>query len=227
MGWDPWEPYQYLTPEDTVEGLEVDLLSAIANEAGCSVTFVQDNWVNLLEGIRNGSIDMLGGATQTASREKFARFSDSYRHESFSLFIRSGEAEEFAGKSLQELLEGGFRLGVTQDYIYGDEVDALQDDDVLGAAVVSVPITEVNYYNLTQGAIDGFLEDPFVADFTIRRKGLQGQIEALLLEIHSSDVSIIFSRESVSDETVQAFNAGLAKLRSSGEYDAILAKYQH
>lgn len=226
MGWDPWEPYQYLTPENEVKGLEVDLIGAIANEAGCDITFVQDNWMNLLAGIRNGSIDLLGGATVTESRAKFAHFSDSYRHESFLLYVRTGESEKYANKDLRELLEDGFRLGITQDYIYSTQIIVLQDDENLAANFISVPITEVNYYNLTQENIDGFLEDPFVAAFTIRRKGLQGQIDALNTEIESGDVSIIFSKKSVQQETVQAFNTALAKLRERGEYDAILAKYR-
>lgn len=226
MGWDPWAPYQYLTPEDEVKGLDVDLISALANEAGCDITFAQDDWMNLLTGIRDGNIDMLGGATRTDSREEFAFFSDSYRHESFSLYIRPDEAEKYADKNLKGLLEVGFRLGVTQDYLYGPQINTLQDDENFSSQFVTVPITEVNYYNLTQGHIDGFLEDPFVAAFTIRRKGLQGQIEALSLEISSGDVAIIFSRISVKEETVQSFNEALAKLKESGEYEKILAKYQ-
>ena len=226
MGWDPWEPYQYLSPDDDVRGLEVDLIGAMANKAGCDLTFVQDNWMNLLAGIRSGSVDLLGGATKTASRAEFAYFSDSYRHESFSLYIRPDESDKYADKSLLELLEGGFMLGVTQDYLYCPQINALQDDERFSSQFVRVPITEVNYYNLTQGHIDGFLEDPFVASFTIRRKGLQGQIEPLALEISSGDVSIIFSQESVEEETVQAFNMALAKIRETGEYEQILAKYR-
>jgi len=226
MGWDPWAPYQYLTPEDEVKGLDVDLVTAVANEAGCDITFEQDNWMNLLTGIRNGNIDLLAGATRTESREKFALFSDSYRHESFSLYIRPDESEKYADKNLKGLLEAGFRLGVTQDYLYCPQINVLQDDERFSSQFVSVPITEVNYYNLTQGHVDGFLEDPFVAAFTIKGKGLQGQIEALALEISSGDVSIIFSRESVKEETVQAFNKALAKLKETGEYEKILAKYR-
>ncbi len=226
LGWDPWAPYQYLTPEDEVKGLDVDLISAMAAEAGCDITFVQDNWMNLLNGIRNGDIDILGGATRTDSREEFGLFSDNYRHETFSLYIRPDESEKFADKNLKGLLEAGFRLGVTQDYLYCPQINVLQDDEKFSSQFVSVPITEVNYYNLTEGYIDGFLEDPFVAAFTIRRKGLQGQIEALALEISSGDVSIIFSKQSVKEETVQLFNNALAKLKETGEYDRILAKYR-
>ncbi|WP_196139897.1 ABC transporter substrate-binding protein [Aliikangiella sp. G2MR2-5] len=227
MGWDPWEPYQYLSPDNKVRGLEIELVGAIAQEAGCELKFVQKSWMNLLNGIRNGSIDLLGGATKTVAREQFARFSDYYRHESFILYVRSGESEKYKNKSLKQLLEEGFRLGVTQDYIYGDQVTQLQDIPELASKFTSVPTTEVNYYNLIQNNIDGFLEDPFVAAYTIRRKGLQEQIIAHPLEIHSGDVSIMFSKNSVNEETVAAFNDALKRLKESGAYKKILDKYSH
>ncbi|MCW8876849.1 MAG: transporter substrate-binding domain-containing protein [Kangiellaceae bacterium] len=227
MGWDPWEPYQYLAPGDEVKGLEIDLVSAMAKEAGCELKFVQKNWMNLLNGIRNGSIDLLGGASKTEARKKFAHFSDPYRHESFILYIRAGESEKYVGKDLKALLTENFRLGVTQDYIYGDQVSELQDDEVLANNFVSVPTTEVNYYNLIQNQIDGFLEDPFVAAYTVKRKGLQEEIEAHTLEVHSGAVSIMFSKKSVKKETVDAFNKALATLKQTGEYQKILDKYSH
>ena len=45
MGWDPWAPYQYLTPDNQVNGLEIDLISAISNEAGCELKFVQNEYL--------------------------------------------------------------------------------------------------------------------------------------------------------------------------------------
>jgi len=227
LGWDPWAPYQYLTPEDEVKGLEIDLISAMAKGAGCSIKFVQNDWMKLLNGIRSGQVDMLGGASQTKIREKFALFSNIYRRESFVLYVRDGDSEKFLGKSLKELLDGDFKLGITQDYIYGDKVTELQDDEAYSTKFVSVPISEVNFYNLLQNHIDGFLEDPFVAAYTIKRKGLQGQIEAHAIEIHSGEVAIMFSKRSVKPETVAAFNKALAKLKETGEYQKILAKYSH
>jgi polar amino acid transport system substrate-binding protein len=227
MGWDPWPPYQYITPEDEVKGLEIDLVNAMAREAGCDISFVQDNWMNLLDGIRDGRIDMLGGATKTQSRESYAIFSDNYRDESFHLYVRSDDIEKFAGKSLKELLEGEFKLGITEDYVYGDLVSVLLDDESFSTKLFTVPISEVNYYNLIQNEIDGFLEDPIVAAYMIRSKGLQGQIESESLDIHSGDVAIMFSRKSVQAETVQAFNRALAKIKESGEYQKILDKYSH
>lgn len=227
MGWDPWEPYQYLTPDNQVKGLDIDLISAIAAEADCNIKFVQNDWMNLLKGIREGSIDLLGGASKTASREEFAYFSPSYRHESFVLYVKAEKVADYSGKSLAQLMSEKFRLGVTEDYLYGDEVSNMQDNQTLTDQIVTVPITEVNYYNLTQNQIDGFLEDPFVAGYTIKRKGLSKQISAFPIEVHSGDVSILFSKSSVNQETVAAFNKGLEAINASGEYERILKKYSH
>ena len=226
MGWDPWAPYQYLSPDNKVNGLEIDLISSMANQAGCSIAFVQGDWMNLLKGIRNGTVDLLGGASKTPQRAEFATFSNPYRHESFVLYIRAEQKKELASKSLAELLNNGFRLGVTEDYIYGDKVAAFQDDSSLTSQIVTVPVTEVNYYNLTQHQIDGFLEDPFVAAYTIRRKGLSDQIESTSIEVASGDVSIMFSKESVPDDVIERFNQGLAAIKASGEYQIILDKYR-
>lgn len=225
MGWDPWEPYQYLTPENTLAGLDVELLSAFAQQANCEIKFVQKNWMNLLNGVRSGTIDILGGASKTKAREAFALFSENYRHESFVLYIRAEESEKYANKSLQQLLDSNFRLGITQDYIYGDMVSGLQDDLAYVDKLVTVPTTEVNYFNLMQNNIDGFLEDPFVAAYTIKRKGLQQQIAAHAIEVHSGDVAIMFSKKSVPPEIVEAFNSALVSLKQSGEYQKILSKY--
>lgn len=227
MGWDPWEPYQYLAPDNQVKGLDIELISSIAKEAGCTLKFIQNDWVHLLADIKDGSIDMLGSASKTVSREKFAAFSDSYRHESFVLYVRKEQLKELSGKTLSQLLSNKFRLGVTEDYIYGDEIADIQDNKTLASQVVSVPITEVNYYNLTQNQIDGFLEDPFVAAYTIKRKGLSNQISASSIRVSSGNVSIMFSKASVKPEIVEAFNKGLKTIQASGLYEQTVDKYSH
>ncbi len=227
MGWDPWEPYQYLTPDNQVKGLEIDLITSIAKEAGCSLKFVQNDWVHLLAGIKDGSVNILGGASKTPSREAFAAFSAPYRHESFVLYVRTEQLEEFSSQSLKQLLDNKFRLGVTEDYIYGDEITDIQDNESLASQLVTVPITEVNYYNLTQNQIDGFLEDPFVAAYTIKRKGLSKQVTASNIRVSSGTVSIMFSKASVKPEVVESFNKGLLAIQKSGLYEKIVKKYSH
>lgn len=225
FGWDPWAPYQYLTPDDEVAGLEIELVKAMAKRADCNLRFVQKNWMSLLNDIRAGKIDVLGGASQTKAREKFAQFSMPYRQESFVLYIRTGELEKYQSPDLRALLDKGFKLGVTQDYVYGSDVTELQNLAQYQENFVSVATSEENYFNLTQKHIDGFLEDPFVATYTIKGKGLQEQIEAHTIEIYSGDVALMFSKRSVDPQIVVAFNKALMEMQKSGEYQKILAKY--
>ena len=227
LGWDPWEPYQYLTPDDQVKGLEIELIQSMARQVGCNVKFEQGEWVDLLESLQLGKIDMLGGASRTEAREMFAHFSIPYRHESFVLYLLTENIENYAEKSIFELMDEKFRLGITEDYIYGDAISAIQDKEVYQSQIVTVPITEVNYYNLMQGNIDGFLEDPFVAGYTLKRKGIASKISASGIKVHSGDVSIMFSKVSIKPERVEQFNMALDSIKDSGEYKKILDKYTH
>ncbi|MFU8831511.1 MAG: substrate-binding periplasmic protein, partial [Wenzhouxiangella sp.] len=117
MGWDPWEPYHFSPFGGEVQGLDIELVSALANHAGCELEFVQGNWASLLSLIRVGELDLLPGATRTPEREEFSWFSAPYREERFLIYVRAAEAEEWESGSLETLLEQGFRLGVTQGYI--------------------------------------------------------------------------------------------------------------
>ncbi len=225
MGWDPWAPYQYLTVNGQVEGLDVEIVRSAAAKAGCEVAFEQGDWSSLLSALRSGEIDLLTGATRTPSRESFARFSAPYRAESFVLYVRRDEADNYNATSLQTLLESGFTLGVTDGYIYGEQVSGLQQHPIFAEQFVDASIGELNYARLIDLEIDGFLEDPFVAATTLRRRGWGDEIQAHPLEISGGEVHMMFSRQSVEEDLVQAINASLQSMRGDGSYQAMLDKY--
>lgn len=227
MGWDPWEPYQFANVNGQVTGLDVELVQAIVNHAGCRVTFHQDNWSSLLDDLQAGNIDLLAGATRTESREEFAWFTDAYRDESFVLYVRFADREKYPEESLQALLEHEKKIGVTLDYVYGDEVSALQDDPEFAGFFVGAPVSELNYAKLADMEIDGFLEDPFVASAILRRKGLGQQVVAHNIEIHTGEVHLMLSKASVDQSMIDRLNDSLVELKNNGALDAILDKYRN
>ena len=224
MGWDPWEPYHYLDPAGEERGLDVELVRAIAAGAGCEIRFERDNFANLLGRVAAGEIDLISGATQTSERDVYALFSEPYRQEVFVLFTRVVDAERFVGASLRDKLGTGMRIGVTDAYLYGDDVEALRDEPELGDLFVSAEIGETNATRLVNDEIDGFLEDRFVAAAMLRRRGLEEAVAGDLV-VNSSDVRLMFSRESVSADLVERFNESMARLRAAGEFDAIQSRY--
>jgi polar amino acid transport system substrate-binding protein len=226
MGWDPWEPYHYEDIDGTVRGMEVDLVQTIAAGAGCRIELQRGQWGQLLRGLMAGDIDVLGGATATAEREDFAHFSSPYREESFRLFVRSGELSTYAGDTLEDVLANGMRLGITQGYVYSDEVSGLQDNPDYANLFIESPEAGFSFVALNENAVDGVLEDAYVAAAILRRRGWQDDIQQHPLDLGSNAVSLMFSRASVDEEVVTRFNRSLAALKSNGELDRIIARYR-
>lgn len=225
MGWDPWEPYHFVAAGGQVQGLDVDLVSALAEEVGCSLEFVQGNWASLLRLIRLGDLDLLPGATHTPEREAFSWFSEPYREEHFLVYVRIDDASRWADQTLESLLEDGFRLGVTQGYIYPRAISRYQGQDRFQTQFIEAAVGELNFSNLMDHRIDGFVEDPFVTAAIQRRRSWGTAIVPLKLDFSAGEVHLLFSRESTSKNLVETFNEALDALREDGRYDRIMARY--
>lgn len=226
MGWDPWEPYHYLSPTGEIWGFDVQLVRAIGEQAGCDIEFSRDNWPTLLEKVSSGEVDFICGATLTPEREAVAYFSNPYRSEDFVLYVRSGDVSKWKGDSLRALLEAGMRIGVTDAYVYGDEITALQDDPQFADSFVLATAGDVNATRLLDGVIDGYVEDIFVATASIRRRGLEEQVAVHPLTLKSTgQVRFMFSRASTSEELVDLFNQALEEIEASGQYKEIENQY--
>ena len=225
MGWEPWAPYHYQDYEEDVKGLDIEMMGMITAETGCEITFQKGEWKGLLQLLKAGKIDLLTGASINEKRKKYAVFSDGYRTESFQLYVRTGEAAKFKGHNMKELVKNGFRLGLTMDYIYNDEVNSLQDNPDNADKIIAASTGLINYSKLSEGDIDGFLEDPVVGSSSIRRQGLEQQIELHPYIINTGDVHVMFSKSSVNEDIISRFNQALAKIRSDGRHKALMDKY--
>ncbi len=223
MGFDPWEPYHFTAPDDTVRGIDVEIVSTLAKAVGCTMTFRQGQWLELLTALRDGDVTVLAGATPVAEREHYAWFSAPYRNEHFELFVPTGR--EIKTADFRGLLDNGFRLGLTDGYIYGEPLESLQAEPRYSAQWAYAAVAESNFAALNEGLIDGFLEDPYVAAAIIRRHGWQGQITSSGLSIGERPVNLMFSRKTINAEQIAAFNEILARLAESGDLQKIFSRY--
>ena len=227
VGWNPYEPYQYADPDGNVRGLDLDLVSALAKQAGCSVRFTQDEWSKLLKGVQTGNIDVLTGATQTTERDKYAHFSKPYRDETFVLFVRNGESEKWLAESIEEMVrDKKMRIGLVDGYVYGDEVDDLLGNADYVKLFISAPFSESHAANLLDNKIDGLLEDPFVGAAMVKRKVLGERLTKLNFILNRGQVSLMFSKASVTQERVATFDSAIDAIKANGEFDAIMKRYR-
>ncbi|MDP5149962.1 transporter substrate-binding domain-containing protein [Rheinheimera baltica] len=226
FGMDAWEPYQYMSVGNKAAGLDVELVEAITSSMGCDLNVVQGSWVELLSLLKNGDVDFVLGASKTQERESFAYFSEPYRQERFQLYVRKN-AEHPAYADLKAFVDAGHKVGVVNEYYYGDEVVALYADETRRTQFVGAIISELNMARLLDEEIDGLLEDSFVGASILRRKGLDKYIQPHSISLGQSDVFVMFSKASVQEDQVQQFNVGLAQLRADGRYNRIVEKYSH
>jgi polar amino acid transport system substrate-binding protein len=226
MGWDPWEPYHFEDVDGKLRGLEIELVEAIANGAGCTMRYERGQWNQLLAKLDRGEIDVLSAATPTEERRAYALFSEPYRSESFRLFVRAGEAERFSGQDLPGLIGAGMRIGTTLGYVYTPEISALRDGDATAGAFVDHPEAELAFLALIENRVDGVLEDPYVAAAILRRRGWQDLVVQHPLDLGENQVSFMFSKASVKPEVVQRFDQSLAALKQSGQLEAIVRRYR-
>jgi polar amino acid transport system substrate-binding protein len=226
MGMDAWEPYQYITVGNTVTGLDVELVQNVVTDMGCTLDVVQGSWLELLTLLKEGNVDFVLGASKTEDRETFAYFSAPYRQERFQLYVRKEQAD-LPYTELKDFISAGHKVGVVNEYYYGNEVAELYADDNLRHKFVGAIISELNMARLLDEEVDGLLEDSFVGAAILRRKGLDKYIQPHSISLDSSDVFVMFSQKSVSPEQVAQFNAGLAQLRENGRYNQIVDKYRN
>ncbi|MDX1539646.1 transporter substrate-binding domain-containing protein [Arsukibacterium sp.] len=225
MGFDAWEPYQYMTVGNTVTGLDVELVRAVAAEMQCELNIVQGSWVELLGLLREGEIDFVLGASVTEDRQAFAYFSEPYRQEQFSLYVRADDVG-LPVNSIEEFIAAGYKLGIVNEYYYGDELATLYASAEYRPQFVGAIISEMNMARLLDEEIDGLLEDSFVAASILRRKGLDDLIKPHQITLGNNDVYVMFSKASVEEQLVAEFNRGLAAIKQNGLYQQIMQRYQ-
>ncbi|WP_306520216.1 ABC transporter substrate-binding protein [Rheinheimera sp.] len=227
LGFETWEPYQYLGIDQKAGGLDIELVQAIAKRMSCTLVTQHSNWLELVGALKEGKVDLLMGASMTPSRQEFAHFSDPYRKEQFVLFVRSADAAGLPQNTIADFIGAGKKLGIVSEYYYGPELTELYSNETYKTQFVEASLSELNIARLVDEDIDGMLEDKFVGVSMLRRKGLDRDIGQHSITLGNTDVYVMFSKTTVKPETVAAFNKALAEIRQNGEYDAVLARYQY
>ena len=75
IGWEPWEPYQYLDENKQLVGLDIELIQSVANIAGCKTKYIKiASWKRNLIELAKGNLDLAIAASKTVERQEFAQF---------------------------------------------------------------------------------------------------------------------------------------------------------
>ncbi|MEZ8101142.1 substrate-binding periplasmic protein [Vibrio bivalvicida] len=205
-----WAPYQSKSLKEG--GFMTQIVREAFEAEGYSVEFSYMPWKRGFEEAKSGNYDGSLIWSKNPDREQHFLYSDTVITLSTALFQQKSKPVTWSSREDLSALKVG---GVT-GYAYG-----IEDLEKAGTVKVQrIASAENNYKKLKAGRLDVVLEDMDVGMETITKLGLTGAIEPNSKMLTERDYFVIISKKSPrSQELLEAFNRGLAKLESAGKLD--------
>lgn len=232
-GWYAQPPLQYSSRQgeaEIVTGLDVQLIRAIARQAGRQLQIEEIPWDRHQQQLRSGERDLAFGATWTAERETFVRFTAPYRREENALYLRVRDVHRYGFKTtaafLAQVRAENLRLGVVKATAYLlPEVDAFVRDPANAGYLVASDTDAANLQALVDGAVDVALMERLAGATLTTQLAYDTLVAEHPLPFGSMEVRAMFSRAATTEKDVEDFNRALAAVQASGEFDRILRGY--
>jgi peptide/nickel transport system substrate-binding protein len=208
-----WPPMEFVDQSKNIVGFDMDLIAAIAKDQGFEYEIKNTAWDGIFAGLEGGAYDaILSSVTITDERKKTYDFSDPYFDANQAVVtvidnttIKS-EAD-LAGKTL------GAQIGTTGAIYVTDNLKetTLKEYDTPDLAML----------DLMNGNIDGVIVDtPVAANYALQSDQFKGKAK-IALEIVTNEVYGLTVQKGDPKGLLPIFNAGLANVKASGEYDKI------
>jgi polar amino acid transport system substrate-binding protein len=201
---------------NVAEGFDVDLLTAIAKEAGIpKVVFLSELFDTLIPTLKaGGKFDVIAsGMTIKPERALEIDFTNAYFDSNQSVAMKTGGTysapADLKGKKV------GVQSGTT------GEAWAIENLKPAGATIVQFKDTAGAFTALQAGNVEAVINDlPVTAEYV--KDPAKGLVMAAQIPT-GEQYGFAVSKENPA--LLKALNDGLAKVKASGEYDAIYTKW--
>lgn len=207
-------PFEFTDDDNNIIGYDIDVIMAVAKAEGFPAVIHNQSFDTLVEGLESGKLDaVISGMTITEARKEKIDFSEPYYNAAQVIVVQNKtkgfeKIEDVKGKLV------GVQLGTT---------GAGMAEAVMGEN--NPDLRQFRKYNevfseLKLGRIDAIVVDLPVAEAYVKK--LDG-IRISSPRMSEEEYGIAVKKGN--KELLDKINAGLKKIRESGEYDKITAKW--
>lgn len=145
VGVDHYPPYEIVNDMGEYEGLGAEYLRRIGVSTGLNFKILSRlTWAKILEGAKNGKVDVIPVITKSPERAKFLLFTDGYLHHPQVVITRVGHSPV---KGIADLREK--TMAVSQGY---SEIEDLKAFPTIKQVVVPDPLAELKL--VSSGEVD-------------------------------------------------------------------------
>lgn len=206
-------PFEYTDANNEKLGFDIDLIRAIATEAGIkNVEFIQMPFGNLVPALQANQIDVAASAIYLSDeRAKVIDFSDVYYPGGLSMFVPEATTDV---ASLADL--AGKKIAVQ----VGTKSVEWVAENQPQATLVQVQTNDQMFTSAGLGQVDAVVTGNAAGSYFIQQHGGLKQVGERLTP---EDYGYAFQKTDTA--ITEAFNAGLAALKANGDYDALTGEW--
>jgi len=209
-----YPPFETVDDNDEIVGFDIDLLTALAEDAGFEVEFVNTKWDGIFVALSEGEFDaVISAATITEEREEIIDFTEPYFNAGQTIAVTADLAETV--ETVEDLvgLRVGVQLGTT-----GDQLSS----ELEGVETVRFDEITLAFQALGAGEIDAIINDgPVSADIIANNPDLDAVLVGEPLSDEFYGIAVNPERSDVLD----ALNLSLENVIASGEYAEIYEEW--
>ena len=217
---DPWPPYvDGKLGEDATTGVAVQIVRKIFSLIeGAEVRFPLIPWNRALREVEAGKSDGIVILLKNAERERYMVFSEPLLvGENLVWSVTGNTSPAFEWRDLDDLK--GLKLGVTQGYSNGEQLDrSIKNGEV---TAMSAPTVEQLFAMLVYGRVDVALANNAVG-YSFARKYPVAGIKPAALPISTEVFYIGISKKSAAAKLIPEINHAIRSLHADGYIEKII-----
>lgn len=212
-----FKPFEYVNASGELMGIDIDILSAIAEDQGFKYTIQVLGWDSSLEACQTGLADGMMASVSITEDRKAAGwiFSDGY-FESNQVMAVADNSDITGFEDL-----AGREVAVKTETVSAEYARSLSDK--YGFSVAYFEESPQVYQAVADGKAAACFDDAPILASKIR----DADITLKILEDTGNEPTqcgfVTFNESN--REFIDMFNKGLSNIRADGRYDAIIAKY--
>ena len=215
-------PFESVDADGKLVGYDIELMEAVCKAAELDCNIIAAAWDGMIPGLTAGKYDaLISQLTVTDARRKIMAFSDIYSHPTFRFVAKKGVALDITPEGL---------TGKTIAVQTGTPMDAFVTKTFPNATIKRYDGGSAPYLELTAGRADLHMSYEAQITHSFLTNDNANAFELVGPQYTGKDapefgegVAIAINRRN--SDLLEKVNAGLAKIRESGEMAAIDAKY--
>ena len=218
-------PYLRVLPDGRAGGVNADVVREALKRIGCRADFRALPFSRSLKELEEGTLDIVPDLFRTPEREAYTRYSRTANRVPNRLFVRAADRARWSILSFEDLPRLGIKLGIEAGALASPNFAQVEADPQFRAIVTPVRTHESLWRMLSAGRIDAVILDEQSARWELTHFGYAGTIVGTDFIAAAAPAYFGFSRASVREDQVRAFDRAVEDMRHDGTLAAILATY--